>query len=186
MAGSLSFNFKDPSEALVSGELHLKGWILIKKAKRILVIIGLLGLWTFLFQSNDWLEAKEADYPTKPITLYVAYGVGGTTDMTFRAFGDAASKHLGQPFVYINRAGAGGTLAAMSVMTAKPDGYTLGTVTASNLFFAPFSEESPYHDLTGFTMVTNIANFSTLHYELMECLRQKILKALWQSKRSIT
>jgi tripartite-type tricarboxylate transporter receptor subunit TctC len=122
-------------------------------------VIGLIGLWTFLFHSTDTAGAKDPDYPTKPITLYIAYGVGGTTDMTFRAFGDAASKHLGQPFVYINRAGAGGTLAAMAVMTAKPDGYSLATVTASNVFFAPFSEESPYKDLTGFSFIGNIANY---------------------------
>ncbi len=130
----------------------------MKVGKRILVI-GLLGLWTFLFQSVDIAGAKDPDYPTKPITLYIAYGVGGTTDMTFRAFGDAASKHLGQPVVYINRAGAGGTLAAMAIMTSKPDGYSIATVTASNMFFAPFSDESPYKDLNGFTFITNIANY---------------------------
>jgi len=130
-----------------------------KKTKRILVFIGLLGIWIFLVQSTDIATAKDPDYPTKPVTLYIAYGVGGTTDMTFRAFGDAASKHLGQPIVYINRAGAGGTLAAMAVMTSKPDGYSIATVTASNMFFAPFSDESPYRDLTGFTFIGNIANY---------------------------
>jgi tripartite-type tricarboxylate transporter receptor subunit TctC len=39
-----------------------------------------------LFQSTDIAGAKDPDYPTKPITLFIAYGVGGTTDMTFRAF----------------------------------------------------------------------------------------------------
>jgi tripartite-type tricarboxylate transporter receptor subunit TctC len=95
---------------------------MMKKVRRILLVMSLLGLSTLLFQSMDLAGAKDPDYPTKPITLFIAYGVGGTTDMTFRAFGDAASKHLGQPIVYINRAGAGGTLAAMAVMTSKPDG----------------------------------------------------------------
>ncbi len=131
----------------------------MEKAKRMLIAITLLGLSTHLFQGMDSAVAKDSDYPTKPITLYIAYGVGGTTDMTFRAFGDAASKHLGQPVIYINRAGAGGTLAATAVMTSKPDGYSLATVTASNMFFAPFSDESPYKDLNGFTFITNIGNY---------------------------
>jgi tripartite-type tricarboxylate transporter receptor subunit TctC len=129
------------------------------RVMRTLVVIGMVGLLLFLLQLSDRSWSKDPDYPTKPITLYIAYGVGGTTDMTFRSFGDAASKHLGQPFTYINRAGAGGTLAAMAVMTSKPDGYSLATVTASNLFFAPFSEESPYKDLSGFTPIVNIANY---------------------------
>lgn len=124
------------------------------------IILG-LALWTgaSVLGVGDLARAKDPDYPTKPINLVIAYGAGGTTDLTFRAFGEAASKFLGQPMIYINRAGAGGTLAAMSAMTAKPDGYTLATVTASNLFFALYSEESPYHDLSGLTMIVNIANY---------------------------
>lgn len=121
--------------------------------------MSLIGIWIMLVQSTDIAGAKDPDYPNKPITLYIAYGVGGTMDMTFRAFGDAASKHLGQPVVYLNRAGAGGTLTAMAVMTSKPDGYSIATVTASNMFFAPFSDESPYKDLNGFAFITNIANY---------------------------
>jgi tripartite-type tricarboxylate transporter receptor subunit TctC len=132
---------------------------MMKKTKRILVFMGLLGIGIMLVQSTDIAGAKDPDYPTKPITLFIAYGVGGTTDMTFRAFGEAASKHLGQPIVYINRAGAGGTLAAMAIMTSKPDGYSIATVTASNMFFAPFSDESPYKDLNGFSFITNIGNY---------------------------
>ena len=131
----------------------------MKKTIRSLVFMGFLGISIILVQGTDVAGAKDPNYPTKPITLYIAYGVGGTTDMTFRAFGDAASKHLGQPMIYINRAGAGGTLAAMAVMSSKPDGYSIASVTASNMFFAPFSDESPYKDLTGFTFITNIANY---------------------------
>ena len=124
-----------------------------------MVIMGLFGWYIFLFQSIDLAGAKDPDYPTKPIIFYIQYGAGGTADIAGRAFGDAASKYMGQPFVHINKPGAGGTLAGMAVMTAKPDGYTLGLVAASNAFVAPFSEGTPYKDLAGFTMIVNFGYY---------------------------
>jgi tripartite-type tricarboxylate transporter receptor subunit TctC len=131
----------------------------MRKIKRILVVIKILGLCLLILPTGVKAASKDLDYPTKPITLYIAFGVGGTTDTVFRSFGDAASMFLGQPFSYINRAGAGGTLAGMSVINAKPDGYTLGSATNSILFIAPFSDESPYRDISGFTPICNIANY---------------------------
>lgn len=132
-----------------------------KAVKKILVIImGVIGLCFFLFPSGDLAMAKDPDYPTKPITCYISFGAGGTTDLTSRAFIGAAGKYLGQPFIPVNRAGAGGTHTAMAVLTAKPDGYTIGTITASSAFMAPFWEETPYKDLSGFTMLVNFGFYS--------------------------
>ena len=38
-----------------------------------------------------------AAYPDKPITLYVAFSAGGTTDITARALAQGAEKILGVP-----------------------------------------------------------------------------------------
>ena len=135
-----------------------------ERAKNLLRLIAIIGGATFLICNVNLARAKDSDYPTKPITLYIPYGAGGTTDLTSRAFGNAAAKYLGQPIIFINKAGAGGTLAAMAVITAKPDGYSLGTAMASSIFVAPFSDESPYKDLSNFTF---IANFMNLVYPLM-------------------
>jgi tripartite-type tricarboxylate transporter receptor subunit TctC len=65
-------------------------------------------------------------YPTKPITLIVPWPAGGSTDVAMRAIAEGASKHLGQPIVIDNKAGASGTLGpATMAATAKPDGYTI-------------------------------------------------------------
>ena len=126
---------------------------------RFMGVVGLLGAFLFLFQSGFSAEAKDPDYPVKPITCYIAFGVGGTTDLTSRAFIEAAAKHLGQPAVPVNKPGAGGTLTGMAVLSSKPDGYSLGIATPSNVFIAPFSAESPYKDLSGFTMIANFGNY---------------------------
>ncbi len=70
--------------------------------------------------------AMAQSYPTKPITMIVPWPAGGSTDVAMRAIAEAASKHLGQPIVTDNKAGASGTLGpATMAATAKPDGYTI-------------------------------------------------------------
>lgn len=82
--------------------------------------LALLGLAAFapLAQAQD-------NYPTKPIRLVVGFPAGGPTDVVARAFGDFASRTLGQPIVVDNKPGANTILAAEAVASAPPDGYTL-------------------------------------------------------------
>jgi tripartite-type tricarboxylate transporter receptor subunit TctC len=130
-----------------------------KMRKRTLVVVGILSFWIFLFQSIHLATAQDPDYPTKPITLYIHFGAGGTTDVSARAFVEAAGKHIGQPFTPINKPGGGGTIAAMAVMNANPDGYTLGTISCTNGLVAPFSEDSPYKNLDKTTLIANYGNY---------------------------
>ncbi|WP_295979711.1 tripartite tricarboxylate transporter substrate-binding protein [uncultured Variovorax sp.] len=64
-------------------------------------------------------------YPSKPITLVVAYPPGGSTDLTGRALGAELSHRLGVPVIVDNIGGAGGAIGAQKVANAAPDGYTL-------------------------------------------------------------
>ena len=69
------------------------------------------------------------DYPSKPITLIVPWNAGGSTDIYFRALGEAAAKELGQPVVVDNKAGGSGTLGPVTMaLSAKPDGYTIAQI----------------------------------------------------------
>jgi tripartite-type tricarboxylate transporter receptor subunit TctC len=128
----------------------------MKLGKKQMVILAIV-LWACLVVPNDY--AWTADYPARPINFQIPYGAGGATDLACRALADGASKTLGQPFVPINKGGAGGTIAAMSVMTAKPDGYTIGGTSTSNLSVAPFAVDNPYKDLKGFTQIMNFGNY---------------------------
>jgi len=128
----------------------------MKHEKMKMVILAIM-LWACLAIPSDYVWT--ADYPTRPIHYLIPYSAGGATDLACRAIADAASKVLGQPFVPINRGGAGGTLGAMNVMTAKPDGYTIGGCSTSNLSVAPFSDNNPYKDLKGFTQIMNFGNY---------------------------
>ena len=64
-------------------------------------------------------------YPTKPITISIGFNPGANVDQCVRASAAAAEKHLGRPFVLINKGGGGGSIALGIVAKEKPDGYRL-------------------------------------------------------------
>ena len=97
------------------------------KVERILITMGVLGSWFFLLQGVNFVQAKDEEYPTKPITFYIHDAPGGASNDGARALIEATNKYLGQPFIPINKPGGGGTVSAMTVMNSKPDGYALGT-----------------------------------------------------------
>lgn len=66
-----------------------------------------------------------AAYPERPIRLVVPAAPGGASDIMGRILGDELSRTLGQQIVVESRPGATGNIAAVSVATAPPDGYTL-------------------------------------------------------------
>jgi tripartite-type tricarboxylate transporter receptor subunit TctC len=72
-------------------------------------------------------QAQAQDYPSRPITLVVPLGLGGSTDVIARILAEAMRPHLnGVPIVVENTTGAGGTIGVGRVARSAPDGYTLG------------------------------------------------------------
>lgn len=66
-----------------------------------------------------------AAYPEKPIEFIIPFGAGGGADIEGRLLAREMAKILGQPFVPINKVGAGGAVTYTYVKNAKPDGYTI-------------------------------------------------------------
>ena len=73
-----------------------------------------------------WTVAAAADYPTKPITLYIGSTPAGSTDVLGRVLAKSLEDALGQPVVVQNRTGAGGGVMATRLESSPADGYTLG------------------------------------------------------------
>jgi tripartite-type tricarboxylate transporter receptor subunit TctC len=69
--------------------------------------------------------AAAQTYPSRPVTIVVAFAPGGADDATARILQDPMQKALGQPIVVENVSGAGGMIAAAKVAHADPDGYTI-------------------------------------------------------------
>jgi tripartite-type tricarboxylate transporter receptor subunit TctC len=95
------------------------------------------------------------DYPTRPITVVVPYGAGGTTDISARKLTSMAEPILGQPVVVENRPGGSGTNAMRSVASAKSDGYTLIATTSSPSFVTPALRPVGYDPIADFVPILN-------------------------------
>jgi len=102
--------------------------------------------------------ASAQTFPERRITLLIGYSAGGPTDLAFRALADAASKQLGQRVVIENKPGAAATLSGVAAMRAKPDGHTLGHVSAS-IVRAPFMSKVDYDPLTDLTWIVGVADY---------------------------
>jgi len=86
------------------------------------VIIGLAIAWPSI---SDVFKGKEANWPSKDITVVVPFNPGGGTDLTSRAVADEMSKALGKNISVVNTPGASGSVGTLSVANAPHDGYTI-------------------------------------------------------------
>ena len=75
----------------------------------------------FLFACS----AAWAQYPSRPIRLFVPNPPGGATDTLARVVAPKLAEGLGQPVIVENRPGSNGNLAMEATARAAPDGYTL-------------------------------------------------------------
>jgi tripartite-type tricarboxylate transporter receptor subunit TctC len=104
----------------------------------------------------------QAPFPSRPVQLVIAYGAGSAGDVSMRILAEQLSTKLGQPFVVINKPGAGGVAAAEAVMAAAPDGYTLMLNGNSYTISAALFKSLPYNILTDFASVSMVASFDML------------------------
>ena len=107
--------------------------------------------------------ATAADWPTKPVTIVVAYPAGGGTDTSVRALTEIMSEKLGQPILVQNVGGAGGGVAATKVSKAKPDGYTLLAPNSTSITLARLVQIAVY-DMNSFEHVGMIGEFQNAFF----------------------
>ena len=103
-----------------------------------------------------------AAYPDRPTTAIVGYPAGGLADVVLRAMVEHMKKRYPKGLGVVNRPGAGGSIGASEIITAKPDGYTIGLVPISNLVIQPQVNQLPYNTPDDYTPVINIVSWSPL------------------------
>jgi len=94
--------------------------------------------------ANASLALAQDDFPSRPITLIIPWAAGGTSDMIGRALAKAAGEHLGQQIIVVNRSGASTQIGIAAVTQAKPDGYTIGTLSSSTYALQAQGQKLPF------------------------------------------
>jgi tripartite-type tricarboxylate transporter receptor subunit TctC len=103
--------------------------------------------------------AAAQPFPTKPVTLICPWPAGGSTDITMRALAEATAKYLGQQVIIENKPGAGGTLGAVALLNARPDGYTVSQIPLG-VFRVPHLEKTAYDPLKDFTYLLGVSGYT--------------------------
>ena len=104
--------------------------------------VALLALLTLA------LPAQADTYPSRTVTIEVPFAAGGGSDLLARLVAQKLEEKLGKPFIIENRPGAATTLAAMQVVRAAPDGYTLMQATSSTMAInVSMAKKIPYEPL---------------------------------------
>ena len=86
-------------------------------------IVGLTGAASA--QNYPWK-------PTKPITIIVPWGAGGSTDQVVRLLGKEIEGAIGQSVVIVNQPGASGSIGTKAVLDAPKDGYMIASGAAKD------------------------------------------------------
>ncbi len=100
----------------------------------------------------------EAVWPTRPVTLVVAFAPGGPNDVMARILAARLSTQLGQQVLVENRPGAGGTIGTAAVAKAPADGHTL-LFNSAPFVTAPalYGSKLTFDTLNDFTGITRVA-----------------------------
>lgn len=108
--------------------------------KRLSLLTLLVGACALLASQAD------AAYPEHPITLIVAYGAGGSTDVTARKLAPFIAKYLGGTATVevVNKTGGGGEVGFSAAADATADGYGIGFINLPNFITIPIERQARY------------------------------------------
>lgn len=119
---------------------------IIKKLK---LFIGILIL-PLMISSNSYA------FPDKGLTLIVAYGAGGGTDVTARLLARDLEATIGHPVTVKNVTGGGGWNGWGTIAASSPDGYTIGYINVPNMYAGYLDKTiGRTENLNSFTLLIN-------------------------------
>lgn len=104
----------------------------MKKMNLFYLLLTALLSFTFL---SEALAAEK--YPTREIEIVIPHEAGGSADIAIRFITDNLKKNLGVPIIVNNRTGANGAIGTSFVAKSKPDGYTIGGLSAADAVILP-------------------------------------------------
>ena len=102
--------------------------------------------------------ASQPAFPSRPITMVVAFAAGGSTDLIARVLAQRMGSILGQTVIIENKGGADGAMGTAAVARAAPDGYTIILSTTSTHVINPLLYRNiSYNPATDFQPISLVA-----------------------------
>ncbi len=102
--------------------------------------------------------AAAQTWPTRPVSMVVPFGAGGSVDTMARVLAPRLSELLGQQVIIENVGGAGGMSGAARVAKAPPDGYQILLGNAGTQAISQTLYKRPlYNSVTDFVAVGLVA-----------------------------
>ncbi len=129
---------------------------------RITPFFQFAGLWTrilllgfLLWPCHSALaQNNAANYPQKPIKILVGFSPGGVPDIVARVLAPKFTDSWKQAVVVENKLGAGSNVAAQTVATSAPDGYTLLSISSAHAISPAIYNKLPYDASKDFSGIT--------------------------------
>lgn len=121
--------------------------------KTLTVLIGALGI-----AGAVTAAAHAQDYPSKDIRMIVPWGAGGGTDAIVRKISTIAEEPLPVAIYVENIEGGLSGTGIMEVMSARPDGHTLGALTYDSVITVPWQGLVPGYELDKLALIARITS----------------------------
>ena len=103
--------------------------------------------------------SAQAEYPTKPINLWIGSRPGGSVDTLSKVLAKPLERELGQPVIVSSKpGGGGGAVCAGLLKNQTPDGHTLCMIVNHNVTFRPQHQKVDY-GFDDFKYVARLADF---------------------------
>ena len=88
------------------------------------------------------------------LRIVVPFAAGSGADNSVRVFAEAVRQATGRTVIVDNKPGGGGTIGALEVSRARPDGATILFATGGHTTSAVLMRKLPYDPVDGFTAIT--------------------------------
>ncbi|WP_447042786.1 Bug family tripartite tricarboxylate transporter substrate binding protein [Vreelandella sp. H-I2] len=122
-----------------------------KNKKSILTLAGAIAL-------TSMTGAALADYPERDIRVIVPWGAGGGTDGIVRKLTTIAEENLDVSMYAENIEGGVSATGIGQLMSARPDGYTIGALTYDSLVTVPWQDMLPSYDIDKLKLIARVTS----------------------------
>jgi tripartite-type tricarboxylate transporter receptor subunit TctC len=102
----------------------------------------------------------QQNYPSRPIRFILPFAAGGVADITARLAAEKLGDKLGQRLVIENQPGPGGIAAARAVLSAPPDGHTLGLISNGTAISVALFNALPFDPVKDFAGISTLGTFA--------------------------